>query len=445
MPARPLTSSITDAKARKFVSEAAERETLWCDRVTGFHLIRLKKGGSWRYRYQDDTGKRRVATVGKFPALKPEIAAQRALEWRTDDVDVLADKAKRKDDAEREAALAASRTIKAYLEGAYAKHQARKKAGDATLSIIRRNFADWLDRDMATITRSDVRAWQERREADGLAYTTMQRAYGALATMFRHAQEQDPPMLETNPLDRVYLESKSHDEQERDHEKESIARRRVLSDAEIQGLHRGLAEFSEQARQKRRNTRAHGKAHLPDLDTVEYPHWFVPFCYVSLYLGLRPGDVYSLTWIELNINFGRVNKIPEKTRHHRDPARIIMDMPDDLRTIMDAWWRQQGKPSQGLVFPSPVTGGRLDRQAHSRAWASVRELGGLSDDLVFYSLRHHFISTLVAAGVPLFVVAKLAGHKSAEMIEKHYGHLVPDAAADAMAVFSKSVERRASA
>jgi integrase len=116
---------------------------------------------------------------------------------------------------------------------------------------------------------------------------------------------------------------------------------------------------------------------------------------------------------------------------------------------MTVWHTQQGSPTDGLVFPSTATkatsdkqvnGKPFDKQAHSKAWARVLTLGGVDPDLHFYSLRHHFISALVASGAPLLAVARLAGHKSATMIELHYGHLAKSAAADLMRAFSESLK-----
>jgi len=44
----------------------------------------------------------------------------------------------------------------------------------------------------------------------------------------------------------------------------------------------------------------------------------------------------------------------------------------------------------------------------------------------FYSLRHNFISQLVAKGYDLMSIASLAGHSDIQMIINHYGHLQPD-------------------
>jgi len=48
------------------------------------------------------------------------------------------------------------------------------------------------------------------------------------------------------------------------------------------------------------------------------------------------------------------------------------------------------------------------------------------EGFVFHELRHSFASTLLMAGVNQIALAKAMGHKSTRMIEKHYGHLLPD-------------------
>nr|BDD47593.1 hypothetical protein 1 [Gammaproteobacteria bacterium] len=444
-------SSITDDTARRFLSTAAERETLFCKKVTGLHLIKLKSGGSWRYRYRSLAGKRRTATLGRYTELKPQQAAKNALDLR--DRDVLSERAESRQQAKLEAARAQARTLGDYLDGPYTEYQLGrlvrgervrgKPSGAETLQMIRRNFKDWLERDMATLSRADVREWQHQKEDAGLAHASLKRAYGALKTMLnRAATKEDPPVLDENPLEHVNLEKSGNSEAEEQLKKKRKDARRLLSDDEIQQLYTGLEAFVDEIRTKRRNSRKHGRAYLPDLDVVAHPHWFIPFTYCALYTGMRPGDLYSLTWEELNINFGRLIKTPEKTRHHGEKAaEIKMDLPDELLSIMREWWEQQGKPSAGLVYPSPVNSRQMDKKAHTKAWARVKQLGGLPEDLVFYALRHNFISKLVASGVPLLTIARLVGHKSVAMIEQNYGHLCPDAARDVLSNFAQQVRK----
>ena len=433
MARQRLDTSITDDRARTFLAEAEERATLYCDKQSGLHLLKTKKGGSWRYRYTDDTGKRRTATVGRYPGTKPQQAAEQVIEWRGAKTDPLKNKQERRRAAISEAEAAEQRTMRAYIEGGYTRY-----ASGETLAILRHNFAAWLDRDMATLAQRDVRSWQDQRENEGRAFPTLQRAYGALRTMLNRATNEDG-ILSENPLAKVQLREPRNTERDEELRQRREATRRLLTDKEMAGLYAGLDAFAEETRQQRRNSRGHGRSYLPDLDAVAYPHWFIPFAYAGLYTGLRPGDLYTLTWAELNPNFGRLVKVPNKTKHNRNPARVQMDMPPQLLEIMQAWWKQQGRPTAGLVFPSPITGRKMDKNAHSKAWRRVKRLGGLPDDLVFYALRHHFISTLVKAGVPLLTVANLAGHKSAGMIEHHYGHLCPEAARGIMAQYGRTI------
>lgn len=435
--ATKLKSSITDEAARVFIRDADERDTLFCRKIPGLYLIRLKRGGSWRYRYTDDTGKRRTATIGKYPTLKPETAAAKAGEWIAEGKDPLKAKAETRESARKESQQSAARTLGRYLDGKYAKYQARRKTGAATIQRIKSNFPELLDRDMASLTATDIESWQERREAEGRQHNTLARSFTALKTALTVAVRQN--VLGANPLQSVALEREPNDARAKAAQERRRSARRLLTDDELQWLHSGLEAFAEGIRAQRRNSRAHGKPDLPDFDTVEYPHWFIPFAHVALYTGMRPSDIYTLTWTEASVSFGRIDKIAEKTRHHPEPARIVMDMAEPLRDSLKRWHRQHGKPKAGLVFPSPVTGEQMDRAAHRRPWRRVKQLAGLADDLDFYALRHHFISTLVAAGVPLLTVAKLAGQKSATMIENHYGHLQPASASEAIAAFARSV------
>jgi integrase len=222
----------------------------------------------------------------------------------------------------------------------------------------------------------------------------------------------------------------------------------MLTSEELAGLNKGITLFAEELREQRRSSRKHGKAYLPDLDLVAYPHWFIPYFHLGLQTGMRPGDLYTLTWQELNLTFRRLVKMPGKTLHHKNPAKLDLPLSDDIYNVMALWHAQQGSPTDGLVFPSTVSkntsdkqpnGKPFDKKAHGRAWARVLHLGGVDPKLHFYSLRHHFISALVASGAPLLSVAKLVGHKSATMIELHYGHLAKSTAADLMRSFSETL------
>lgn len=434
-------TSITDTAVRKFLKDAKLNDTLACEVQTGLHLRKLSKGGSWRYRYSNIHGTRKVKTIGTYPAMKAPEAAWWAQEWRHKGVDPIAERKDAKEAAVTEAQEAERRTIRAYLEGPYTRSQSRKKGGgQSTLDRIRSVFGAWLDRDMLTLSKNDIQDWQQKRESNSIAYATLKRDYGALKTMVRHAYKEG--VIDRHPLQEVALQAPKHSEKKAVFTVGKKTERRMLTEAERVSLMEGLGKFDEKLRAQRRSTRAHGKPHLASLDDLAFAHWFVPFCHLGLHTGLRPGDLYALTWRELNIHFGRLMKYPEKTLHHPDPVKVDLPLNSEIRDVMTRWWQQCGKPDDGLVFPSPRTGQQLTHKAHLKPWGSVKALGGLAADMDFYSLRHNFISTLLHLGVPTFEVARLVGHKSAAMIEQHYGHLCPAAATQAMKAFGEVIAHK---
>jgi integrase len=374
----------------RWLESAKERETLWHPRQPGLHLFKTKYGASWRIR-RKGAGRRVTQTLGKFPAMGPREAVEQAL---------LGPQKVEPTPQPRE-----GETLASYLEGAFSLYQARRRAGRHTLAILRSNFAALLDRRLESLTRADMLAWQHQREEAGIAHVTLQRAYGALKTLLRDAVRKGA--LAENPLATVSLEKGRGGRKTAD--------RRTLTPEELQGLRKGLDSLGEY-------------------------HWFRVFTLIALYTGLRPGDIYSLTWEELNIPFKRLVKIPEKTKDHPNPAQVVMDLPGPLLRVLNPWWELYGNPETGGVFISPLTGKRYDRKAHLSHWEKVKKAGDLPEGLKFYSLRHHFISTLITQGVPLMTVARLAGHKSGHMIAHFYYHLCPSTSRAHMTQYAESLE-----
>ncbi|KZY86753.1 hypothetical protein A3743_16290 [Oleiphilus sp. HI0072] len=429
-------TSITVAKAEAFSRAAAERDRLSCTKNTGFFLIKLKAAVKWRFRYTDLTGKRREITIGSYPTQAPREAAYIAQNMSVslrNGIDPLATKEK----ARLEAKKAESQTVKAFLDGFYTKHQNRKKdGGKHTLKIIESNFKSLMQRPMASLTEQDIHEWQIIREKDGKARSTIVRAYGALKTMLKMAHQKG--YTDRMPLDGVQLMKAPAQDEDAPKEDE---KRRMLTTEEISALLRAVNDYNEDKRQQRENSRAKGKLHLADLSSVAYCHWFVPFFHCALHLGMRPGDLYTLDWSHVNLTFHRLVKTLEKTKHHNEPTVLDIPLNDQVLEVLNNWHEQKGKPKEGLVFPSPVNGKQMDKLAHRKSWVHVKKKAGeaIPEKLQFYSLRHHFISALVSANVPLLAVAKLAGHKGTKMIEQHYGHLAASDAINAMRALGESL------
>ncbi len=142
---------------------------------------------------------------------------------------------------------------------------------------------------------------------------------------------------------------------------------------------------------------------------------------LSLHCGLRAGEIFGLTWADVDITHGLVVLRDTKSGRTRS-----VPMTEAVRTMFCG--RERGKPTD-LVFPAR-DGGRIEQISNAFDQA-VKALGlneGVTDRrqrVVFHTLRHTYASWLVAAGTDLYTVQRLLGHQSIALTER-YAHLAPD-------------------
>ncbi|WP_081135520.1 site-specific integrase [Halomonas sp. BC2] len=394
---------------------------VWDTELGGFHVRSGKRGLTFRLYYRTKTGKRRMMTLGTYGALTLAQARRDAAEA----LGIVAqggDPRAAIEAAKVESQRQQQQTLRAYLHGPYTAYQKRRKDGAGTLRRIEKDFSSWLAKPMGDITRADVERWQAEQESADKprAFSTLKRSFDALCGLLAHAAERD--VIPTNPLARVNLQRPALND---DDLAEQASQRRYLEPDEVKALFAGLEAYQQEKREQRRNSRAHGKAYLPDLDHVTYVDHVMPWVLTMYYTGFRPGDITGLRWEHVNLAFKTVRKTIEKTAHHHAEP-MTFPLSSAAADVLRAWHEQQGKPKSGLVFPNPQTGKRFDRTAMQKPWARVRTLAGLPDELVLYTLRHNFASQLVMAGADLLAVSKLMAHSDIQTTIQHYAHLRPD-------------------
>ena len=441
---------ITQAKVKTFLDESKVGSVLCCGN-NGLQMVKKKDGGSWRLRYSTPNGQRRVITIGDA-SIKPKQAIDRANQILVNVMngsDPLYEKQQlkevlliNKNEEEKESL----KIIRYYLENDYKKHQSSKKnEGKHSLTAIRCAFDypnDYplLDKKMDAITQRDITEWQNLMYQRGKQHATVVRAYGALKTMINYALRHD--VVSENPLLKTRLNPEPVDLMQKRKNIGVSTKRKILSNNEVSSLIKGMKIYSEKLVSQRENTIKHGNKKVPSLKNLTYPSWVIPFTYISLFTGLRPGDTLSLKWhSELNVIDKKLIKTPSKTLHHPDPIEIRHAFTDKLNNVVQAWFEQSGSPKSGYVFPSdksPLV--HKYKSSYNTAWKEILKFSGLDPNLDFYTLRHHFISSLVTQGVPLLAVAHLVGHKSTKMIEKHYGHLCPVSAVISLDTFANNID-----
>jgi site-specific recombinase XerD len=140
--------------------------------------------------------------------------------------------------------------------------------------------------------------------------------------------------------------------------------------------------------------------HLPELD-------------LDLHTGLRLGEMYGLSWENVNLA-RRVLTIPRSKNgetRHVPLNRTALAALEKLRARGDG---------SGPVFRN-ADGGRL---TGPRYWFDPAIRAAKIRDFSWHCLRHTFASRLVMAGVDLRTVQDLMGHKSIAMTVR-YSHLAP--------------------
>lgn len=148
-----------------------------------------------------------------------------------------------------------------------------------------------------------------------------------------------------------------------------------------------------------------------------------PFVRALCLLPLRPGALAGLTvgdfdkrTSELTIGTDKAGK-PRRIQLPAESAKLLAEQSEDKLPGAPLFMRANGKAWDKNSWKLPIA-------------AAVRA-ADLPNGATAYTLRHSTITDLVRAGLPLLTIAQISG-TSAEMIERHYGHLASDAAVKAL-------------
>lgn len=149
----------------------------------------------------------------------------------------------------------------------------------------------------------------------------------------------------------------------------------------------------------------------------------LPFVRALCLLPLRPGALAALTVGDFDERTAELTIGKDKTGK---PRRI--QLPSEASTLLVTQAKNK-LPAAPLFMRS--NGKAWDRETWKRPISKAVKAAGLPTETTAYTLRHSTITDLVRAGLPLLTIAQISG-TSAEMIERHYGHLASDAAVKAL-------------
>lgn len=148
-----------------------------------------------------------------------------------------------------------------------------------------------------------------------------------------------------------------------------------------------------------------------------------PFVHALCLLPLRPGALAGLKARDFDKRTAELTIGEDKTGK---PRRI--QLPVGAAKIFE----EQGNsklPAASLFMR--YNGTAWDKNTWGDAIEKGVTAAGLPSGTTAYTLRHSTITDLVSEGLPLLTIAQISG-TSAEMIERHYGHLASAAAVEAL-------------
>jgi len=149
-----------------------------------------------------------------------------------------------------------------------------------------------------------------------------------------------------------------------------------------------------------------------------------PFVRALCLLPLRPGAVARLLASDFD---GRTAELTIGQDKSGKPRRVLLPVAA-AKLFTD---QAEGRPLGAPLFMR-ANGVCWDRETWKKPIAVAAEKAKLPAGVTAYTLRHSTITDLVNAGLPLLTVGQISD-TSAEMIERHYGHLNRRAATEALA------------
>lgn len=145
------------------------------------------------------------------------------------------------------------------------------------------------------------------------------------------------------------------------------------------------------------------------------------------FTGLRTSELVALSWADVDLGAWTANirkavvEGIEKTTKTKAGIRTLPLLPAARQALEDQ--RQRTQLAGGRVFLNPRTGKEWTDQSLLRLWQRTCKAGKARYRNP-YQMRHTFASQLLSQGENPAYIARLLGHKTTEMVTRHYGRWV---------------------
>jgi len=141
--------------------------------------------------------------------------------------------------------------------------------------------------------------------------------------------------------------------------------------------------------------------------------WLREIIIFALNSGMRQGEILSLKWNQVDLKRRTATLLVTKNKEVR-----TIPLNQTVTELLQS--KKKVESISGYVFTSQA-GTRIDASNVRRAFNSAKKEANV-EDFRFHDLRHTFATRLVQAGVDLYVVKELLGHKSITMTLRYAHH-----------------------
>jgi len=177
----------------------------------------------------------------------------------------------------------------------------------------------------------------------------------------------------------------------------------------------------------------------------------VPWLHLMIMTGMRPSEALHLEWDDINFEQNQIVVKPKegnpgKTRRfryvpmHRELKPVLLGYREYWDKVQLSFRKKNPHASlHNWVFFNPCQPGHRAHRFY-RSFERAKTAANLPQ-LTPNTLRHFFISSALAEGMPPLSIARIVGHRTTRMIELTYGHLREDYLADSINMLSPLMEK----
>ncbi|MCC6494401.1 MAG: tyrosine-type recombinase/integrase [Pirellulales bacterium] len=148
--------------------------------------------------------------------------------------------------------------------------------------------------------------------------------------------------------------------------------------------------------------------------------WWRIFLYLAYYLGLRRGELLSLTWADVDLTNLEIRVVAATSKGRRERT---VPISKDLALIVEPWRKESNASASEEVLPWPEDN---YRQLYDD-WHAIQKEAGIPDDKHYLpkNCRSTCASALIASNVPTVVVKDFLGHATVTTTENYYINTKP--------------------